>query len=80
LASSGDTYKDTEFEIGYLISDNGHKFGSDDFVHFSGWNKSWDRWVMENQIVPGTEMNMQRMKRCRKKQLIVSQDTFQGLL
>ncbi|CAB3992699.1 male-specific lethal 3 homolog isoform X1, partial [Paramuricea clavata] len=53
-------------EVDFTKDEKGKKV-PEYFVHFSGWNKSWDRWVMEDQIVPGTEMNRQRMKRLHEE-------------
>lgn len=27
------------------------------YIHFQGWNKSWDRWILENKILKANETN-----------------------
>ncbi|EDO38666.1 predicted protein, partial [Nematostella vectensis] len=27
------------------------------FIHFNGWNKSWDRWVVEESVLKNSEAN-----------------------
>jgi len=33
------------------------KKGFEYYIHFQGWNKSWDRWVLEDQILNISETN-----------------------
>ncbi|XP_028397804.1 protein MRG2-like [Dendronephthya gigantea] len=59
-------YESKILEIDFTKDEKGKKV-PEYFVHFSGWNKSWDRWVLEDQIVAGTEVNRQRMKRLHEE-------------
>ncbi|XP_035226446.1 mortality factor 4-like protein 1 [Stegodyphus dumicola] len=32
------------------------------FIHYSGWNKSWDEWVPESRVLKYNDANMQKQK------------------
>ncbi|XP_055607687.1 nuA4 complex subunit EAF3 homolog [Uranotaenia lowii] len=36
------------------------------FVHYAGWNKNWDEWVLENRVLKYNEANVQRQKEVSK--------------
>ncbi|XP_046853844.1 male-specific lethal 3 homolog isoform X2 [Xenia sp. Carnegie-2017] len=59
-------YESKILEVDFTKDDKGKRV-PEYFVHFSGWNKSWDRWVMEDQILPSTDFNRQKMKRLHEE-------------
>ncbi|KAE9607793.1 putative chromatin remodeling & transcriptional activation CHROMO-DOMAIN family [Lupinus albus] len=38
------------------------------FVHYLGWNKSWDEWVGEDRLMKYTEENVMKQRAVNKKQ------------
>lgn len=38
------------------------------FVHYLGWNKSWDEWVGIDRLMKHTEENVQKQQELKKKQ------------
>lgn len=36
------------------------------FIHYSGWNKSWDEWVPESRVLKFNEVNLQKQKELEK--------------
>ncbi|CAD5118689.1 DgyrCDS7372 [Dimorphilus gyrociliatus] len=39
------------------------------YVHYNGWNKSWDEWVPESRILKPNDQNIQKMKDLETSQL-----------
>jgi mortality factor 4-like protein 1 len=35
------------------------------FVHYQGWNKSWDEWVPENRVLKFNDANIEKQKELR---------------
>ncbi|XP_053208670.1 mortality factor 4-like protein 1 [Panonychus citri] len=38
------------------------------FVHYQGWNKSWDEWVPESRVLKYNEANVQKQKEIQQAQ------------
>ncbi|XP_026681742.1 mortality factor 4-like protein 1 [Diaphorina citri] len=41
---------------------------SEYFIHYNGWNKTWDEWVPECRVLKFNESNVQRQKDLKKSQ------------
>ncbi|KAL1457546.1 hypothetical protein WDU94_007762 [Cyamophila willieti] len=41
---------------------------SEYFIHYNGWNKTWDEWVPECRVLKYNEPNVQRQKDLKKSQ------------
>lgn len=37
------------------------------FIHYNGWNKSWDEWVEEDRVLKYNESNLQKQKDLKKQ-------------
>jgi len=36
------------------------------FVHYAGWNKSWDEWVLESRVLKYIDANLERQKELKQ--------------
>lgn len=48
------------------------------FVHYAGWNKSWDEWVPEMRILKYNETNVAKQKELQKSHKSISQKKTKG--
>lgn len=59
-------YEAKVLDIGITKDEKGNKV-SEYYVHFQGWNKKWDRWVLEDQILKNDESSRALQGRLYKK-------------
>ncbi|XP_065668732.1 MSL complex subunit 3 isoform X2 [Hydra vulgaris] len=59
-------YEAKIIDIDQTKDDQG-KLVSEFYVHFQGWNKSWDRWVLEDQILTINENSRELQSQLFKK-------------
>ncbi|XP_031571610.1 mortality factor 4-like protein 1 [Actinia tenebrosa] len=56
LTKSRVLYEAKVLEVDLTKDEKGKKV-PEYFIHFNGWNKSWDRWVIEDQVLKNSEAN-----------------------
>ncbi|KAK2563162.1 Male-specific lethal 3-like protein [Acropora cervicornis] len=49
-------YESKVLEVDITRDDKGKRV-PEYFIHFNGWNRSWDRWVVEDQVMKDSESN-----------------------
>lgn len=53
-------YESKVLEVDITKDDKGKRI-PEYFIHFNGWNRSWDRWVMEDQVLKDSDSNRSLM-------------------
>ncbi|CAH3014240.1 unnamed protein product [Porites evermanni] len=61
-------YESKVLEVDITKDDKGKKV-PEYFIHFNGWNRSWDRWVVEDQVLKDSENNRSLMARLHEQAL-----------
>lgn len=61
-------YESKVLEVDITKDDKGKRV-PEYFIHFNGWNRSWDRWVVEDQVLKDTENNRSLMSRLHEQAL-----------
>ncbi|KXJ12205.1 Male-specific lethal 3-like [Exaiptasia diaphana] len=56
LTKSRVLYEAKVIEVDVTKDEKGKKV-PEYFIHFNGWNKSWDRWVLEDQVLKNNDAN-----------------------
>ncbi|KAL9971485.1 hypothetical protein ACROYT_G017653 [Oculina patagonica] len=61
-------YESKVLEVDITKDDKGKRV-PEYFIHFNGWNRSWDRWVVEDQVLKDSENNRSLMSRLHEQAL-----------